>query len=259
MCSTLGEAWYTYGKMRDAEQEKRLTDGEYQKQSQHFDNNLKLREALETRKNKSDRIFQTARSDYNKAALQAEPILRRMTESPPPPISNTIIDEAVRKAMRRELEKFPSFREMHGALGDLEDKIVKRTGNDIRAEVKRELRDYTHSSEFRGLSEQVRDLTLRGRQTSVSSDTSRDKDYRTGAHPREVENARQELSSRQQDQGREIASLNDRLNTLHTQQKEIMVQQNRRIQMPTGARSEDIVKVSHPLKVISQFRSSRLS
>jgi hypothetical protein len=259
MCSTLGEAWYTYGKMRDAEQEKRLTDGEYQKQSQHFDNNLKLREALETRKNKCDRIFQTARSDYNKAAQQAEPILRRMTESPPPPISNTIIEETVRKVMRRELEKFPSFREMHDALGDLEGKIVKKTGNDVWTEVKRELRDYTHSSEFRGLSEQVRDLTMRGPQMSVSSDTPGDKDYRGGAPAREVENVRQELSSRQQEQGREIASLNDRLNTLHTKQREIMVQQNRRIQMPTGTRSEDIVKVSHPLKVISRFRSSRLS
>jgi len=250
MCSTLGEAWYTYGKMRDAEQEKRLADGEYQRQSQHFDNNHKLREALETRKNKCDRIFQTARSDYGKAAQQAEPILRRMAEPAPPPINTTFIEEAVRKVMKRELEKFPTFREMDDSLGNLERKIAKQTGIDIRAEVKRELRDYTHSSDFRGLSEQVRDLKLRGRQMSVSSDTSRDKDYRIDAQAREVENVRHELSSRQQEQGKEIARLNDRLNTLHTQQKDILVQQNRRVQMPPGTRSEDIVKVSHSMKVI---------
>src|SRR5277367_4900848 len=99
MIRTLGEAWYTYGKMRDAEQEKRLADGEYQKQSQHFDSNHKLRVALETRKSKCDRLFQTARLDYTKAAQQAEPILRRIAEPAPLPINNTVIEDAVRTAM----------------------------------------------------------------------------------------------------------------------------------------------------------------
>src|SRR5208282_6345988 len=133
--------------MRDAEQEKRLADGEYQKQSQHFDNNHKLREALETRKTKCDRIFETARSDYTKAAQQAEPILRRIAEPAPPPINNTLIEDAVRKAMKRELKSFPTFGDMKEDLGNLERKIAKQTVIDIRTEVNRELRSYTHSSD----------------------------------------------------------------------------------------------------------------
>jgi len=228
--------------MRDAEQEKRLADGEYQKQSQYFESNHKLREALETRRSKCDRAFETAWSDYTKAAQIAEPILRRIAE-PAPPINDAVIEDVARKVTKRQLNDFPTFREMGDAMEKLERKTSKPPLADIRTEVRREMRDYTHSSDFKRLSDQVRDLSLRGRQPSLSSDTPRDMDPRLGAQARDVENLKQEFSSRQQEQGREIASLNERLNTLNTQQREIMEQQNRQAQMAPVTRSEDIVKV----------------
>ena len=249
MCSTLGEAWYTYGKMRDAEQEKRLAEVEYQKQYQHFDSNHKLREALETRKNKCERVFQAARSDYNKAAQKAEPILRRITEPVPTPVNKTLIEDSVRKVVERELETFPTYREMKEDLGKLERKM-KQCLIDVETEVDRQLRDYTRSSDFSRLSDQVKDLTLRGRQMSVSSDNSRDMDHKLGAQAREVENLRQEWSSQQQKQRKEIASLNDRLNTINRQHKEIVAQPTGRTQMAPGTRSEDVAKVKDSLTFI---------
>ena len=227
--------------MKEAEQEKRLADGEYQKQSQYFENNSKLRAAVEARRSKSERTLSIARSDYAKAAREAEPLLRQLSPESP---SEMIDEETIRRIVQAELKEFVMFRdldkEMDKLYGDLERKLQKKTPSEVRAVVNQELKNYTHKSEFDRLTDQVKGMNVRTRQMSVSSDTSRDIDQRIGAQARDMESIRTELAARIAQQGKEIISLRERINNL---QKDAALQQSQRIQMAPGTKSDDIVKV----------------
>src|SRR5437016_4026864 len=135
--------------MKEAEQEKRLADGEYHKQSQYFENNSKLREAVEARRSRSERTLSTARSDYVKTAREAEPLLRRLSSEIPSGISD---EETIRKIIQAELKGFVMFRdldkEMDKLYGDLERKLQKKTPAEVRALVNQELKNFPHKSDF---------------------------------------------------------------------------------------------------------------
>ena len=237
----MGEASYRYGKMKDAEQEMRLADGEYRKQSQHFDNNSKLREAVEARRSRSERALSTAQSDYTKAAREAEPLLRRLSSESPTAITD---EETIRKIIKTELKEFVMFQDLDKEVDKLYDrlerKLQKKTPAEVRGVVNQELKNYIHQSEFDRLADQVRGMNVRTRQLSVSSDTSRDVDQRIVAQARDMETIRTELAARTAQQGKEIISLKERINNL---QKDGTLQQSQRIQMARGRKLDDIVKV----------------
>ena len=227
--------------MKEAEQEKRLADGEYHKQSQYFDNNSKLREAVETRRSKSERTLSSVRSDYAKAAREAEPLLRRLSSESP---SGTIDEETIRRIIQVELKEFVMFRDLDKEIDklhdDLERKLQKKTPAEVRAVVNQELKNYTHTSDFDRLADQVKGMNVRTRQMSVSSETSRDVEQRIVTQARDMESLRAELTARTSQQGKEISSLRERIKTL---QKDTPLKQPQRIQKTPGTKSDDIVKV----------------
>lgn len=238
--------------MREAEYEKKVADGEYLKQSQYFDNNSKLREVVESRRTRTERILLTTRTEYAKAAQEAEPMLRRLSSDYP---SGTSIDEdTIRKIVRAELKDFVMFqdldKEIDKEVTSLERKIQKRISADVRSMISQELKHYTQLADFEKLTEKVTEMSARGRQMSVSSDTSRDVEQRIVAQTREVENIKSELATRTNQQAKEISILKDRINST---QRDATAQQSRRTQMPPGTKSEDIVKVI-PERQISRIR-----
>jgi hypothetical protein len=226
--------------MKEAEQEKRHADGEYHKQSQYFDNNSKLREAVESRRSRSERTLSTSRSDYAKAAREAEPLLRKLSHESP---SATVDEETIRKIIQVELKEFVMFRDLDKEVDKLYDGLERKfhkTPAEIRAMVHQELKNYTHKSEFERLTDQIRGMNVRTRQMSVSSDTSRDVDQRIVAQAQDMESIRTELTAKTAQQGKELILLKERINNL---QKDAALQQPQRIQMASGTKSEDIAKV----------------
>jgi hypothetical protein len=220
--------------MKEAEHEKKLADAEFYKQSQHFDNNLKLREAVETRRTKSDRTLQSTRTEYAKVAREAEPMLRRIS---PDETTATNEDERVRKILAAEVKELHLVR-----YRDLEKELrtLSTKWRDFRDLVNRDLDDFPRKGDLDRLADQVRSMNLRGRQTSVSSDTSRDVDRRIVAQAREVENLKTDLVARMKEMVKEISLLKDRVNSMP---KDASSQQSQPIQMGPGTKSDDIANV----------------
>jgi hypothetical protein len=241
MYRILGEATYQYGKMREAEQEKKFADGEYHKKSQYFESNPKLRETLESRRMRSERNLNNARSDYTKAAREAEPMLRQLCAESPPTSATAVDEETIRRVVQNELRDYVRYRKMDQELATVERKLQKEFSSDVRTMVSKELKNYTHRSEYDRLVDQVRNLNVQGRHTSVSSDTPREVDQRIIAQAREVENIKSELTTRTNQQSQEIASLKDRIDGLQMEPSF----QSRRGQTIPATNAEDIAKVCH--------------
>lgn len=235
---------YQYSRMRDAEYEVRMADGDYQRQQQYFDGNPKLRETMESRKTKTERNFSTARADYAKAAKDAEPLLRRLnTENiPPKDLSPRLDEETVRKVVQYELRSlertFVRFRDLEAELDKVKAKLAREFSRPD--DVKQLLKKYVWRTDFDKLSEQVRALSVRGRQASVSSDTSRDLDQRL-VQNREFDQIRAEFRGTTDQLTSELAMLKGLFNSM---QRDHNLQPGRRIQM--DAKSEDVVKVPLP-------------
>jgi hypothetical protein len=239
--------------MKDAELERSLAEGEYLKQSQYFVNNPKLRETVESRRSRTERALNLTRTEYAKAARDAEPLLRRLAGDNP---SGAITDEeTIRKIIRAELKDFVMFKDMDKETTNLERKIQKRISGDMRVVTNQELKGYTRLSDFEKLADQVRGMNVRSRQRSVSSETSREVDHRIVGQAKEVENIKSELVTRTNQQAKEISILKDQINSM---QGDTTALQSRGIQMAPGTKSEDIVKVYFLEDMISRIRWSQL-
>jgi hypothetical protein len=227
--------------MRDAEHEKRLADGEYSKQSQYFENNAKLRETLEARRMRSERSFSNARSDYAKAAQEAEPMLRHLYAESSPTSATAIDEETIRRVVQNELRDYVRYRKFDQELTAVERKLQKEFSSDIRAAIGKELKNYTHKSEYERLVDQVKNLNVHGhgRHISVPSDISRDVDQRITAQAREVENIKSELTTRTNQQSQQISLLKDRINSLQMEPSF----ESQQAQTTSGTNADDIVKV----------------
>jgi len=235
---------YHYSRMKDAEHEVRSADGDYYRQQQYFEANPKLREQLELRKSKTERNFSTARTDYTKAAREAEPLLRRLnTENIPPRESapSRVDEESVRKVVQQEMRiterTFVRFRDLETELdmvrGKLARELVKQ--DDLKVMLKK----YALWHEHEKLVEQVRELSLRGRQRSVSSDNSRDLDQRL-VQNREFDQVRAEFKTKTDQLGTEVAMLKGLFNNMH---KDSDVQPGRRTKQDGNAKPEELAKV----------------
>ena len=230
--------------MKEAEHDKRLVDIEFTKQSQNFESNPKLREVLEARRSKSERVLNTTRSEYAKAARETEPLLRRL--------SNENQSEALaRKIVKAELDDFVMFRdldrEMEVQLNNLERKLLKRIPAEARIVVN-EMKGFALQSDFDKLEEQVKGMGAKRRPASESSDDSRGFDHIV-AQGREVANLQKDLVSRTTQLDSEIISLKEKVNNM---QKDKTLELSRRMQMTPVTKSDDVVKVYRTRSLISQ-------
>lgn len=226
--------------MREAEHEKRLAEEEYRRQSQYFENNMKLRETLETRRTRSERNLSNARSDYTKAAREAEPMLQQLCDERSPTSATVIDEETIRRVVRAELRDYVAYREMEQELKALGRRLQKEIPSDIRTTISKDLKNYTHRSEYERLMDQVKNMNVQGRQMSVPSDTSRDVDQRIIAQAREVENIKSELTTRTNHQSQQISLLKDRIDSLQMESSS----QSLRAQAAPRTSANDIVKVN---------------
>ena len=210
-CSQLGEAMYTYFKMRDAEQEKRLADADYQKFSQFFETNPKTKEALEARRNKVERNFKDAEKEYVQAAREVEPLLRGLTPTGPRSASS-VSEEQVQIWVEREIRKenFVRLPVLDAELHNLDSKLVRGW----KSELRREVHGCALQSDHDRLQRQVDALSARTRQLSGSDDGARDTDQRIASNARELQKIRSELEARQRQYERDMAGLEQRLSTL---------------------------------------------
>jgi hypothetical protein len=237
---------YQYSRMRDAEYEVRIADGDYSRQQQHFEANPRLRETLESRKSKTERNFTTARAEYTKAAKDAEPLLRRLnmeTVNPPKDLSPRLDEETIRKVVQHEIRStertYVRFRDLEVELETVKAKLAREFAR--QDEVRQLLKKYTWRSDHEKLAEQVRGLSVRGRQTSVSSDTSRDLDQRL-VQNREFDQVRAEFRGRTDQISNELTMLKGLFNSMQKDPP------GRRTQLDRNMNSGDIIKVSSPPK-----------
>jgi len=235
---------YFFGKMKDAEHEKDSIEADYRKESQNFESQPKWREALESKRNKKRGEYAKALSNYERAAREAEPLLRQLTvpQQPPTPAGPTLDEDEVRRMIRAELrqqKEFVRFQDIDNEMKMVERKLRRDLDSDVRKTMSGELRNYTEKREVVRLAEQIREISSRARQSSVSSDTSREMDQRILAQAREIESLKADLAKLANQHTLELVSLKDKVVVL---QKEKSRSQPKRIQMP-GASGHDIVKV----------------
>jgi len=235
---TLGEAMYTYAKMRDAENEKRAADGDYQKFSQYFEDQPKTKEALESRRTKVQKNLVQARAEYEKAAREAEPLLRGLTSPPrvhPPPPS--VNDETIRQLVEREIKdrRLMTIYGFDDEIYKAQRKMEGKWTDDLR----RELKGYALRGEHERLSSQVSALSVRQRQQSVSSDGSRELDHIVASNKRDIEHVRAEFASKTTEYHQEV-------NALKTQLSALQLKVNRHSTQPqvnSEVKPQDLAKV----------------
>jgi DNA primase large subunit len=216
---------YLYAKMREAEIEKKVADGEYQKQFQYFESNVKIREALEMRKQKVDRTLNAIRGDYSRAARDAEPILRLLSAPGRAPAQEQ--EELTRAIVSQEIKSraLVSFATLDNEMDRLASDAHKKWKQDIDTVAKKEL---VSRAEHDRLVEQV------SRQSSAG-----EADPRLSVHAKEIVEIKSELAARTRQLEEYLSAVDNRLNAL---QKTVTV--------PTrisGAKAEDFVKVIFPL------------
>jgi hypothetical protein len=250
----LAEATWQYGKIRDAEQDLKHIEGNFQKQAQYFDSNPRMKESLESQRSRAENRLKALRSDYVTAAREVEPILVRLNSEPPSPKENIgLNEEATRRIVETKVKDLEHilFRGLDSEIDNAGRKIRQDLSHDlardIRTAVNKELKSYVPRTEHERLVGEIRNP--RGRQSSVSSDTARDYDQRIVAHARELETLKAELTTRTNRQSQELSSLKDRVNSI---QKEPSLQ--RRIQTSPPAKSDDILKVYSLYMLISSHR-----
>jgi hypothetical protein len=195
--------------MKEAELEKKYAEIDYKKQSQHFDNNAKLREVLEDRKSKCEGNLTSARSNYVQAAQEAEPVLLRLYKKDTPD------EDEIKKTVKLELRDYVRFRQMDDELKEFKTTLDKECMNAIRSQANREFRNYAPLSDHNILVEQVRGLTANERRRSVSvSDFSRDVTPKLAAQARDIENFKSETATQIQQQNEEISELKDQVSVV---------------------------------------------
>jgi hypothetical protein len=200
-----------------------------------------MKETLETQRSKAENRLKVLRSDYVKAAREVEPILLRLNSEPPSPKENIgLNEEATRRLVQNEVKNMERghYRELDNEMGSTGRKIRQDLAHDIKVAVNKEMKSYVPRAEHERLVGEVRNTNLRARQSSVSSDTTRDYDQRIVAQAREIETLRSELTTRTNRQTQELSSLKDRVNSIQSGPS-----LQRRIQVSPPPKSNDILKV----------------
>jgi len=241
---TLGEAMYTYSKMRDAEEEKKAAEADYQKFAQYFEINPRTKEAVEMRRSKVERTLMQARSEYGKAAREAEPLLRELAS--PPPVVPAVDEEMIRQLVEREIRerKLVTLRIFDEELDKWERKLENLWMKDIR----RGTEGFALRSEQDRLWMQVNNLGSRQRQNSVPSDGSRDVDQRILSHSREMDHIRAEIAAKARQHREDIASLEKSVSALQAQTND---KSSSSVQMGPGATLGDLLKVYPTLSTLT--------
>lgn len=240
---------WQYGKYKDAEQDLRHINGTIEKQRQHFDQNIRLKETLESQRSKCEYRLTSVRSEYVKAASETEPILRRLNSEPPTSKENVgLSEEAARKLIQNEVKNldrnFLNYRDLDTEM----DKTYRKVRQDIEnlnVTFDKEVKKYTPRTEHERLAAEVKHMNARSRQPSVSSDTSRDYEHRIAALARDVEALKTEVTGRT----KEISTMKDMLTKL----KESNLQ--RSAQAAPAQKSSDLIKVHILAMLISSSRS----
>lgn len=241
--------------MREAEHERRLADLEYQKQFQHFENNAKLREAVEARRNKADRLLHNARSEYTRAARESEPLLNRLNSEPSSP--NTA-EESARPILQKELKGYVRLRDMDDEIHKMERRIQNELPHDVRGLVSREMKNYTHKNDYDRLAEQVKNLSVRGPQLSESRDTSRERnvDSSITTNSPDLETLKTDLTTQTSQLNTEMSSLKEALAIV---QKDILKLRFERMESGPDPRPDEIPMANNITSVIYLAFSSHSS
>jgi hypothetical protein len=139
--------------------------------------------------------------------------------------------------MRITERAFVRFRDLEAEL----DMVIGKLARDFvkQDDLKVMLKKYALWHEHEKLVEQVRELNLRGRQRSVSSDNSRDLDQRL-VQNREFDQVRAEFKTKTEQLGTEVAMLKGLFNNM---QKDFNEQSDRRTKQDGNAKPEELAKV----------------
>lgn len=229
LTSLLGEATYKYVKMKDAENERKQMMDEWTKNEQYFNTHEKLRETFDGRRQKYESTYNNAREDYERAARQTEPLLRRIEEREELPKEGDIHD-----IVFQELKNLPRF----VTLSSLKEQL-DGLWRDVNIKTKNiEDTAYIQKREFERLSAEVKNMNLnpRSQHWSVLSETNF-REVETRMQPK-FDNVRKSLNN-------EVRSLSEKIDQL---QKDTNAQPQRRIPLSPVAKAEDIVRVT-PLLV----------
>lgn len=237
---------YEFGRVKEAQHELDQAKGDHARQQQYFENNPKLKEALETRLKKADRNVNSALLEYAKVARDTEPMLREFASErggeriPDEESIRRIVRAEVRDEIRerRHRDDFVSHRSLDSKLTEFDRKQQNRLSADIRAAIHKETAAFARKDDVEILSDKVKGMNTREQRTSVTSDI-RETDQRIVAHAREIESLKAELTARTNRQNQEFSSLKDLVDDI---QKDSAAQQTSRIQI-RGAQTDDIVKV----------------
>jgi hypothetical protein len=235
----LGEAMYTYGKMRDAEKERKTAEIDYQKFSQYFQANPKAKEALDARRTKVERNLSAARSDYVRAARGAETLLRDLKYASPAPSRPPLGDEIVRQMMEREIREHQLItqRDLNQDLHEVQ-KLQEVKWREL---IRKETRPFALRIDVDRLIGQVGGIDARQRQASVSSEGSRDVDHLVLSSKKEVEQVRSDFESRISGYEQEISELKQQLSALQLQAN---TRQPIRPPKSSGAKPQDLEEVT---------------
>jgi len=138
-------------------------DNEYKKQEQFFENNSNLRQLLETRRSRAERNAGLAKSNYVKAAREAEPLLQQIRPGSVRP-ETPVDEEGVRNMMKSELKSFVQFRDLDAEVENLRRKMQKDVEDDIRAR----LRFLSTKYDYDRLAERIQTLEILPQKVNVS-------------------------------------------------------------------------------------------
>ena len=219
-----------YAKWRDSDVERQHVENDYKKQQQYFENNSSLRQALEARRSKAERNVGVAKSNFVKAAREAEPLLQQIQSGSVRP--DTPVDEGhIRSIVKSETRNLIGFRDLETEIGKVERKIDKAVRDDIRKEV----RNFTPKTDHDRLAQKLEKIELQQRQPSASADI-RD----AGLLGKEIEKVKIEIATRTAKQISELHELNQKISILQT---EVMNLASKRIQPGNSSSPDDLAKV----------------
>ena len=216
-------------------------ENEYQRQYQYFENNLKVRDAIEARRARVERSLAVARAEYARAAGEAEPLLQRIDQMDKN-VSPIADEEVIQQIIRNELRDYVKFRFLGEQLDSFQRKMYGQISDEARNVVIREMKDYTHVSQHERLVDQVRGLSSRTRQSTappVAPDSSQEVDSKFAAQAKELENVKGELTNLSNLQSLQMSELKDQLQNI----QEDLLRLLKRIEMPPETKSDDYTKV----------------
>ena len=219
-----------YAKWRDSDVERQHVENDYKKQQQYFENNSSLRQALEARRSKAERNVGVAKSNFVKAAREAEPLLNQI-QSGSLRLDTPVEEGHIRSIVKSETRNLIGFRDLETEIGKVERKIDKAVRDDIRKEV----RNFTPKTDHDRLAQKLEKIELQQRQPSASADI-RD----AGLLGKEIEKVKIEIATRTAKQISELHELNQKISILQT---EVMNLASKRIQPGNSSSPDDLAKV----------------